>query len=534
MLPTTPDPIRIALNRVTFGARDTDVEYTRTLGWPAWVGEQLAAPAGDDPQLDAHLKAQSMRIRYNAPAETDARGTWEATDEIRPLNYLNADTPTLWNIATHAGSTFPGAERARIGQELAAATWIRNTHSKYQLREFMTDFWHNHFNIGKGENQRATALLPVYDRAAIRPFVFGNFRAMLEANATGSSMLIYLDNSVSSATTPNENYAREIMELHTLGGGAYYGTALAANVPIGADGIALGFTDQDIVQASRALSGWTVQYGQRFGGIQIASTGEFLYNSSQHNLQAGVVLGAFIAPLTAPMAQGRKLLDILAAHPATAAFIVTKLAKRIFGDTPPKAAIDRGVAAWKANQSAPDQIARVLRAILIDGNEIMTTPVAKIRRPYERIIALARTTDIVVTAATLMADLLDSLNDGLFAWPAPDGRPDADGYWLATGATIAAWNNLFLIPKASAFTTRSLADQSPVEAMSIATSIVEYWVGRMVGHQLPIGAMQSLVADQASSNGVPAAVKKNNTKSIENAHRRLVSLIATTEEFSLR
>ena len=95
----------------------------------------------------------------------------------------------------------------RIRQELAAATWIRNVHSRYQLREFMTDFWHNHFNIGKVENELATSLLPVYDRVAIRPNVFGNFRTMLEANATSTSMLVYLDNWVSTICRPATSLA---------------------------------------------------------------------------------------------------------------------------------------------------------------------------------------------------------------------------------------------------------------------------------------------------------------------------------------
>ena len=533
MLPAKPDSLRVALNRVTFGARDLEVAGVAASGWAAWVDDQLKPPVGDDPQLDAHLKAQVMHIEYPASDPAQTQSSWAAVKEDRTLNYIGADTPTLWNVATRAGLSVSFSERFRIRQELAAATWIRNTHSKYQLREFMADFWHNHFNIGKNENELATALLPVYDRAAIRPHVFGNFRAMLEANATSSSMLIYLDNWVSTATTPNENYAREIMELHTLGGAAYYGTELAGNVQKGNDGVALGFTDQDIVHASRALSGWTVKFGQRFGGVQIASTGEFIYNSAQHNTQAGVLLGAFIAPLTDPMAQGRKLLDMLAYHTMTAAFIVTKLAKRIFGDSPPQAVIDRGIAAWKANPTAPDQIAQVLRAMLVGGTEVMTAPVTKVRRPFERLIALARTTDMVVNASTAMTSLLDPLNDGLFAWPAPDGRPDINGYWLATGATVTTWNLLFQLPNFRDVKT-TLTNQTPLSDAASATGVVEYWVGRMVGAQLSSAAMNMLTSDQAGSAGVPAVLKTNSATAIENAYRRLVSLIATSEEFTLR
>jgi uncharacterized protein (DUF1800 family) len=532
MLPAKPLPYRVALNRVTFGARDLDVASVSASGLEAWLNTQLAPPAGDDPELDAYLKAQTMRIQYPAAGAQNPGGTWPAVNEDRPLNYLYADTPALWDVATKAGSTVSFQERFRIRQELAAATWIRNAHSQYQLREFIVDFWHNHFNIGKNENELATSLLPVYDRVAIRPHVFGNFRTLLEANATSSSMLMYLDNWVSNAVTPNENYAREIMELHTLGGGAYLGTADPTTVAKVA-GVAVGFTDQDIIQASRALSGWTVEFGQRFSGVSIPSTGKFLYNAAQHNTQASKILGVDVAALTNPMAQGRKLLDTIAYHPSTATFVVTKLVKRIFGDTPPQAVITRGVAAWTKYRTAPDQIARVLRAILIEGDEMWTAPATKVRRPYERVIALVRTTDMVLKASQIMTSTFDPLNDSLFAWQAPNGRPDTNAYWLATGATLATWNLMLQLPYSSDITT-TLTNQTPTGTGASSTMVVDYWVGRMVGYRLPDSAMNTLVSDQATVNGVPAALKTNSVSRIENAYRRLAGLIAATEEFTLR
>jgi uncharacterized protein (DUF1800 family) len=537
MLPTAPDAYRIALNRVTFGARDTDVANVHSWGWSVWVDDQLSVPKGDDDALAAHLARQAMRIRYAAPAENDTRGTWQAVDEMRPLNYIRADIPALWHITRNTGTLFSSSERFRIRQELAAATWMRNAHSRYQLREFMADFWHNHFNIGKNDNELATALLPIFDRDVIRANALGNFRALLEATATAGSMLIYLDNYVSGATAPNENYAREIMELHTLGSAAYLGTVNPATVERAANGVAVGFTDQDVIQASRALSGWSLLYGQRGeNNVVLGNTGEFFFNARQHNRNAGSILGVSLAGVSNDMAQGRRLLDILAAHPATAVHIVGKLARRIFGDTPPQTIIDRGIAAWNTYQAAPDQIAKVLRSMLVDGTEVMTAPVAKVRRPYERIIALARTAFLQVNAATFMTSVLDGLHDGLFAWPAPNGRPDASPYWLATGSTLATWNLLFQVPNYTEFSGNPLSNQTPLEAMNSATTVVEYWVGRMIGHHLGDAAMNTLVSDQASNNGIPAATRqRNNTQTrIEQAHRRLVSLIATTEEFTLR
>src|SRR5262249_39334583 len=144
-------------------------------------------------------------------------------------------------------------------------------------------------------------------------------------------------------------------------------------------GVLSGFSDQDVVQASRALSGWSVQNNQRIDSRTVApSTGEFFYNPAQHNNNATSVLGVSIANQTAPMTQGRAFLNLIAYHPATAAFVSTKLAKRIFGDTPPDAVVARATAAWIKYQYAPDQIGRVLRAIVLDGEEIWSAPTTKI------------------------------------------------------------------------------------------------------------------------------------------------------------
>ena len=534
MLPAKPNDIQVALNRVTFGARDLDVQSVEATGWPAWVETQLSPPDGDDPALDAHIKAQTMKIKYPAanPMTTNG-GTWEAVDEDRPLNYIDADTEELWYVATQTGKAVAFQERYRVQQELAAATWIRNAHSQFQLREFMADFWHNHFNIGKAENQIATTILPVYDRVAIRQHVFGNFREMLEANATSTSMLLYLDNATSGSTTPNENYAREIMELHTLGEGAYLGTADPKTVEKGPDGVAVGFTDQDIIEVSKAFSGWTIEASQRINDTIVPYTGKFFFNPVQHNPWAGTVLGVDIFNL-ANMTQGQKVLDIIAAHPATATFICTKLCERIFGDNPPQEVVDRAVTAWMDTAEDPDQIAEVLRAIVLDGEEIFTEPASKVRRPYERIIALARTTDSTVSAAGYMTAALDALNDGLFAWQAPNGRPDDNAYWLATGATIATWNFLLWLPNFPEFSATFDA-QTPVNSASSPTGVVEYWVGRMIGYEPSAAVMDTLIADQAGPYGVPYQRSlPNNSTNVELVYRRLVSLIAAAEEFALR
>jgi uncharacterized protein (DUF1800 family) len=531
-----PSANRIALNRVTFGARDLDENAVNLSGWQAWVESQLNAPPGDDADLAEHLAAQTMRINYAAANIERPRETWAALDEMRHLNYINLSPADLWTIHRNAGSSLSPSERTRVRQELATATWIRNAHSRYQLREFMVDFWHNHFNISKNEAEGATVLLPAFDRLAIRANAFGNFRTMLEATATSGAMLIYLDNYLSTSTTPNENYAREIMELHTLGGEAYLGVGDTGPVPVSSmTGVPIGFTDQDVLQASRALSGWTIQYGQRGpGALTYPNSGEFVYNSRQHNTAATSILGRSLANMTGDMAQGRAVLDTIASHPATARHVIGRLMRRIFGDRPPTPAYERALAAFTVHRDAPDQIARVLRAILIDGEDVFSAPVAKVRRPYERILALLRTTDMVLTAGTTQLTALDRLTDALFAWPAPDGRPDFDSYWLATGANLTTWNLLFQVPAWREVQT-TLTAQTPLSAAESATATVEYWVNRMIGGRLSTENMNLLIGDQAGTNGAPTAVRaRRSAATIESAYRRLVSLIATTEAFSVR
>jgi uncharacterized protein (DUF1800 family) len=536
MLPTQQSFERKALNRVTFGARDLDEKYAQTIGWPAWVNEQLAAPPGDDPDLAAFIATQTMHIEYAAAPDT-SNGTWPAVKEERPLVSLTFTTSDLWSLYAGNGTAVSGSEIFRIRQELAAATWIRNTHAKFQLREFMTDFWHNHFNVGKASHETGTIELPIYDRDVIRPNVFGNFRDLLHATATSTSMMIYLDNWLSRATTPNENYSREVLELHTLGADVYLGIINPdpPSVQAGPYKVTAGFTDADVTQASRALSGWTVANGQYVrAGKVLPMTGEFAYDPAMHNTSAGTFMGVDLTKITGDMAQGYRVLDIAAYHPATARFVCGKLCTRIFGEGYPQSAFTRAYNAWMNNQDMPNQIAEVLRAILIGGPEVGTLPSTKLRRPYEHLIAMFRASDMVVSAGTTMTSAFDAVSDFLFAWTPPNGRPDTNTYWLTTGALLAVWNNAMTWGSNTAVKT-TLTVQTPDSVNNNVSTIVEYWVNRMVGYSLSATAMSALTND-ATTAGIPSLIRARtpNPTTIENAYRRLVGLIAQAPEFMYR
>jgi uncharacterized protein (DUF1800 family) len=538
MLPSAPSFETLALNRVTFGARDTDAAYVRKVGWGAWVDEQLSPPAGDDPVLAAHMRTQTMRIMYNGQPPTQGIVGWPTINQLRPLNYMSADIADMWSLARNVEFSVAANELERVQQEMSAATWIRNTHSAFQLREFMVDFWNNHFNVGRQADIFALIALPAYDTHVIRPRALGNFRDLLEATATSTAMLRYLNNAESTAALPNENYAREILELHTLGGPAYRGLAPPTNAgvfPLQRGLFADGFNDQDIIEVSRALSGWTVEQGQMSPKGVLPQTGRFVYNSMQHNTQARTFLGVDLSGLKGDMEQGRVVLDIIAHHPATAQFVCTKIARRMFGDAPPPAVIARAVQAWLAHRDRPDQIKRVLAAMLQDGDEIglPLTQASKLRRPYERIIAFFRTTDTTVNAFDLASSAATALGDGLYVWPTPEGRPDSDAQWLSTSANLYNWNLPLLLLAQNAFRT-TLRAQTPGSVSTSATLLVEYWVERMVGYALRPAAMAALTEDVASSTGALAAYASGGGLNIENALRRLVALIATSPEFGMR
>ncbi|MBL8644521.1 MAG: DUF1800 domain-containing protein [Rhodospirillaceae bacterium] len=520
MLADAPTPARIALNRTTFGARDFDVAQVERIGWAAWVEEQLAAPSGDDPHLAQFIASQ--RLHYNYPAMTFGTKSWAALEEDRPLNYLKADIELLYALAKGPVGNYTFGEQVWPRIEHCAAIFMRNTHSVFQLREFMADFWLNHFSMSHQKSAYVSTALVAFDRDVIRPNVFGNFRAMLEGVAKSPAMLVYLDNADSTASLPNENYARELMELHTMGEAAYLGKA-----PAGPESSSKGFTDADMLQAARALSGWTLERGQIFGRPE---TGRFTYNEGQHNTTAGQCLGFDLGTLKGE-AQGRKVLDLVAYHPATPGFICTKICRRIFGDSPSIDVIERAKQAWIAHRESPDQIAHVLRAILLDGPEIGAGPAVKVRRPYERLVALWRATDTVVNASRYWSIILGDLNDAHFVWPTPNGRPDVNSFWLNTFVNITTWQYMRDIFAQLGIQTTFRA-QTPPEALGSIIDTVDYWVGRIIGHALSPEAMQALYtyANWGASYGFGGAPWNPDEQTLRN----IAAAIAMAPEFVLR
>ena len=521
MLLNQPTFERIALNRITFGARDLDIEAVQRMGWAPWVEDQLNPPAGDDSALDQYLRSRTLHIEY-AASDTEFQ-KWPALKEDRPLQYLWIGAKEMWRLNHEVLFKKAYPEQSRPFDELASSVYIRNTHSRYQLREVMTDFWLNHFSVSQYKSSEVRDSILIYDRDVVRPNALGNFRQMLQGIATSATMLKYLDNADSNAQHPNENYARELMELHTMGRPVYYGKNTS-----GADVSAIGFTDEDVVQASRALSGWTINQGWYSVDGQTLNTGEFYFNPYQHNENAGVFLGVDLSTMKG-VAQGTKVLDLLAAHPATAAYVTGKICRHLFGENPPPAVLARAATAWTANRDKPDQIKQVLKAIIMDGPEIGTGPQVIVRRPHERMIALARAMDAKIQPSSQWTYLMNSLSDAPFGWATPDGRPDTNEFWLNSSTNVGIWNQLQYLTYVD-YSAVDFIAQTPIEVADSATLTAEYWVGRIIGYRLNDEAMAALTNVVARMNeGYRGSQYYNAGFGI-----KFISVLATIPEFVYR
>ena len=384
------NPSTVYLNRLTFGATTESLAEFERLGLDGWLENQLGMPASNA-DLDARIAAARLQIDYEA-GETEAGKAWPAVNEMRPLTMLDAPAEDMVKFEDF-DLPFDFAERERPGNEVIAASYIRATHAQAQLREVMAQFWHNHFNVHALKDVETAVFFPAYDRI-MRRHALGNFRAMLGEVAQAPSMLYYLNNASSRASPANENYARELLELHTMGAANYLNDKYNNwhEVPGAEEGLAIGYIDQDVYEVARAFSGWTVGDGDWLEDSDNKPvTGEFYYATLWHDPYQKRFLGVEFEANAAPMSDGIKVLDILAAHPATARFVTEKILRRLGLETPTEALKAHAAKVFANAVQDEDQIAQVIRSIVLSEEFATTTP-DKLRTPFEFLIALYRAT----------------------------------------------------------------------------------------------------------------------------------------------
>ncbi len=452
------------LSRLTFGARPGDFEEVKAMGVVAFINQQLDPDSLDNNAVIARLSrlptlgmatpviieqytppklsaAQSLTLAKSPentssripnllaqnPQKSEASVTPAPSPAMQNEMQMEAKREAAGNVPMLPAApkpTPPPKNPQMVVTELQRAKLLRAVYSERQLYELMVDFWENHFNIFANKDDDRY-LLTSYDRDTIRPFAMGRFRDLLGATAHSPAMLFYLDNWRSSVARPypatkdkparvdgglNENYARELMELHTLG----------------VDG---GYAQKDVQEVARCFTGWTIQKPNE--------QGLFLYRPGLHDDGEKVVLGHKILA-GGGIADGERVLDILATHPATARFVATKLARRFVSDDPPPSLVDRAAAVFLKSDGS---IRETLRAIITSPEFFSTTTYrAKIRSSFEYVAAAMRALNAETDADRPVLDAIGRMGQPLFGRISPDGYADRANQWLSSGAMVVRFN----------------------------------------------------------------------------------------------
>lgn len=465
----------LVLSRFGNGPSFADLNHFPSLGLSAWLEEQLSPPQGDDPEVKKHLAAARLPIKYNG---TDK---WPAVDETRPLVWLDKPIEAIWSLLDNANPR-DNAEKALPRSEVVIATLIRAAHSRYQLRESLAQFWHDHFNINAYATAQMAVTLPVYDRDVIRKHALGNFRDLLEAVANSTAMLYYLSNRSSRAGAANENYARELFELHTLGRDAYLNDKYNRwrDVPGALAGQPLGYIDEDVYEAARAFTGWTVEDGAGIDGQRkLPFTGRFAYVETWHDGYQKRVLGREFSPYAAAMDDGRRVLDLVANHPATARHLAGKLCRRFIGPQAAPAFIERVAEEWAKSAKAPDQIARVI-GFIARSQEFAGSQGAKLKRPLALAAGFVRLTGMEFSPSLSLAGQIAAAGQNLFGYSLPTGLPDEERIFLSANALRGRWSLLLSLGQNHCQTgncdpTKAL----PTGSARTVGDYVERWLGVM-------------------------------------------------------
>lgn len=461
---TEDQAILHALSRLAYGPRPGDVEHIKQIGLEKWIDQQLDPASIDDSVLDKRLpqystlsmSSQQLLNDFPPPAQAAKREgvtkdeykqqmqqkRHESVAEMLPTGNNNFDRANI-QLARLVGPN-------RIIAELAMAKMDRAIYSDRQLEAIMEDFWFNHFNVyaNKGADKW---LLTSYVRDTIRPHTMGSFSDLLLATAKSPAMLFYLDNWLSADPAAvkqaqeqramrrqryytrfgmvpppygmqaangrpkqqdrglNENYGREVMELHTIG-------------------VDAGYTQQDVINMAEILTGWTIRAPRKDAA--------FFFNDRIHSEQKEVVMGHTFHG--GGMKEGEKALEMLAADPHTAHHVSLELAEYFVADNPPPALVDRMANQW---QSSGGDIRAVLRT-MIYSPEFWSKDAyrAKVKTPFELVASTARALNADVEVTLPLVQWVGRMGEPLFQCQPPTGYSDKSDMWVNSGALLNRLN----------------------------------------------------------------------------------------------
>ena len=413
--PVTADDLRW-LNRVTFGIDTQVVARYRAVGRARFLDEQLHPPPGDAPEISADLAAIPT-MRQTASTLLKA-----ARDEQQRINALPEDQKQAARMAANQAATAALYDASK-------RHLVRALYSPTQLREQMTWFWMNHFSVYAGKANIRWSVAEYEDRA-VRPHALGRFRDLVMATVVSPAMLEYLDNAQSAAGKINENYARELMELHTLG---------VSGGPSGSR-----YSQQDVQELARVLTGVGLNLTDNTPHLPPAKQalyvrdGVFEFNPVRHDAEPKTILGHAIAP--AGMSEVEAAITLLCRQPATARFVSTKLATYFVSDDPPPRVIDAMTATFKSSDGDIAAVLKVMfqsaefRAALGSG----APAPAKLKDPMQFVASSLRLAydDKHISNYRPVVNWLTQLGEPLYGRVTPDGYPLNEPAWASSGQMV--------------------------------------------------------------------------------------------------
>lgn len=424
---TASDSARHVLNRLAYGARPGEIEAVAQAGVMNWIDRQLGFEDVRDPAL-AQLEA-SFDVLHTSPGELQELQQKNLA-RVRQAQALG-DSSARQAMVNQIRREQQVNRRAlqTLLMQLQTITVARAVESDHQLDEILADFWTNHFNvfINKGRDR---AYFADFLERTIRGHMLGKFADLLIATARSPAMLFYLDNATSVAdgtqqrmsarrrtktpsrrTAPNglnENYARELLELHTLG----------------VDG---GYTQQDVVAVARILTGWGID----------RRTASYIFRPIAHDNQAKAFLGQTF-PAGGGEAEGIRLLRMLASEPATMHHVSAELCTRFVADVPPDGCIDSAVRAWKRSDG---ELREVVRAIILSPDFLAAANIdSKVKTPLEFVASALRAVAAVPDSTPRLAQRIGRLGEPLFQHTTPDGYGEREEDWVNSGALLERMN----------------------------------------------------------------------------------------------
>ena len=443
-----------ALSRLTFGPRPGDVLEVRAMGLDKWIDQQLHPDKIDDRANEQFVASYGILHQDQNDLLKQYAEEQRAKREVKRDKAAATDAADSMAVRKERQQQLNG--RRQVVTQLQSSRVARAVGSERQLQEVMTDFWENHFNIYMAKGAPEPYYLTDFDENVIRPHALGKFRDLLEAVAKSPAMLFYLDNarSMADSTRPtlagggrreagrregglrrtggifgpmrvplqrpaqqpqqqqkqrqglNENYGRELLELHTLG----------------VDG---GYTQQDVINVARAFTGWTIKPPAQGGG--------FIFRPQVHDAGEKIVLGHKLAAGRGEE-DAEDVLDMLAKSPATARFISFKLARRFVSDSPSKALVDRATQTYLRSDG---DIREVVRTI-VTSPEFFSQQAfhSKVKTPFEVVVSAARALDAPPDSTVRSAQMIAYLGQPIFGHQAPNGWPETGDAWMNTGAIL--------------------------------------------------------------------------------------------------